>query len=92
VIDRKLKLLKAIVVGNSGRKTVLVEVPSLGVHSKYQKVIKKIKKIMVYDEHDSSKLGQSILILPIRPKSKNKSWKVFKDPSSFDLSKKRSHK
>lgn len=85
MISRKLKLLQATVVSKSGNKTVLVEAYSLGVHSKYQKVIKRAKKIMVHDEYDSSKLGQSIFIFPIKPKSKNKSWKVFNKSSSFEF-------
>ena len=88
MISRKLKLLQAIVVGKSGSKTVLVEVYSLGGHSKYQKVVKRRKKIMVHDEYNSSILGQAIFISSIRPKSKNKSWKVFSSSSSFELIKK----
>lgn len=84
MIRKKNKLLQAKVVGKSGIKTVLAELSSLGVHSKYQKVIKKTKKIMVHDEHNSSKLGQSIFIFSIRPKSKNKSWKIFNHSSSFE--------
>jgi len=86
VIGKKFKLLQAKVIRKSGSKTILAELPSLFVHSKYQKVIKKIKRIMVHDEYNSSKLGQSIFIFPIRPKSKNKSWKVFSRSSSFESS------
>lgn len=84
MIRKKIKLLQAKVVGKSGSKTALVELPSLWVHSKYQKVIKKIKRIMVHDEYNTSKLGQFVFIFPTRPKSRNKSWKVFHNSFSFE--------
>ena len=60
----------------SGEKTVAVEVESVGVHSKYGKVIRSSKNDLVHDEENLSKVGDTVEISEIRPVSKRKSWRV----------------
>lgn len=60
----------------SGEKTVAVEVESVGVHSKYGKVIRSSKNYLVHDEENLSKVGDTVEISEIRPVSKRKSWRV----------------
>ena len=60
----------------SGEKTVAVEVESVGVHSKYGKVIRSSKNYLVHDEENLSKIGDTVEISEIRPVSKRKSWRV----------------
>ncbi len=60
----------------SGEKTVAVEVESVGVHSKYGKVIRSSKNYLVHDEENLSKIGDTVEISEIRPVSKRKTWRV----------------
>ncbi len=76
--ERKLKTLTAVVVSNSGDKSVKVVIDFKVKHPKYGKYIKRRTKIGVHDEHNQSGVGDVVEIAECRPHSKTKSWRLVK--------------
>lgn len=67
---------KGVVVSDKMAKTVVVAVDSLKTHSKYQKKYKSTKRYKAHDEEGKYKLGDVVEIVPCRPISKDKRYKV----------------
>ena len=67
---------KGIVVSDKMTKTVVVAVDSLKTHAKYQKKYKSTKKYKAHDEEGKYKMGDVVEIVPCRPISKDKRYKV----------------
>jgi small subunit ribosomal protein S17 len=76
--ERKLKTLTAVVVSNSGDKSVKVTIDFKVKHPKYGKYIKRRTKIGVHDEHNQSGVGDLVEITECRPHSKTKSWRLVR--------------
>ncbi|MFN3567558.1 MAG: 30S ribosomal protein S17 [Caldimicrobium sp.] len=72
----KRKEMIGVVVSDKMDKTVVVMVERLIKHPLYGKYIKKRKKYMAHDEHNSCKIGDKVLIEETRPLSKKKRWRV----------------
>lgn len=72
----KRKEFVGVVVSDKMDKTVVVMVERLVKHPLYGKYIKKRKKFMAHDEHNSCKVGDKVLIEETRPLSKRKRWRV----------------
>lgn len=68
---------KGIVVSDKMDKTVVVAVVDFKTHAKYQKKYKSTKKYKAHDEDNKFKVGDSVEIVPCRPVSKDKSYKVM---------------
>jgi len=47
-------------------------------HPKYGKFIKRRSFITVHDENNESAVGDQVQIMPCRPMSKTKQWKILK--------------
>jgi len=62
------------VVGVKMEKTIVVEVESMKVHSKYNKRYKINKKYLVHDEKNEAQVGDKVIFTECRPISKNKRW------------------
>ncbi|OGI29483.1 MAG: 30S ribosomal protein S17 [Candidatus Moranbacteria bacterium RIFOXYA12_FULL_44_15] len=67
---------KGVVVSDKSNKTVVVAVESFKTHSKYLKKIKSTKKYKVHDEENKYKIGDVVEIVPMRPMSKDKYYKI----------------
>lgn len=67
---------KGVVVSDKMTKTVVVAVDTFKTHSKYKKKYKSTKKYKVHDEEGKCKMGDTVEIVPCRPISKDKSYKV----------------
>lgn len=67
---------KGIVVSDKMAKTVVVAVESLKTHPKYRKKYKFTKKYKAHDEEGKYKVGDVVEIVPCRPISKDKCYKV----------------
>ena len=70
------KQLKGVVVESKMDKTAVVEVSRRISHPVYKKYILKTKKYYAHDPNNSSKVGDSVLIVESRPTSNEKM--VFK--------------
>lgn len=69
---------KGIVTKRSGEETLNVEVYEYRTHPKYHKRYRVTRKFLVQDEKKQGNAGDEVLIVPCRPVSKKKSWKLEK--------------
>lgn len=67
---------KGIVISDKMAKTVVVSVESLKTHVKYKKKYKSTKNYKAHDEEGKYKVGDAVEIIPCRPMSKDKRYKV----------------
>ena len=73
------KILTGIVVSDKPNKTVTVMVERKYSHPVLKKVIKVIKNYNAYDENNKFKNGDKVLIIEIKPFSKNKKFQVMEN-------------
>jgi small subunit ribosomal protein S17 len=67
---------KGVVVSDKMTNTIIVSVDDLKTHSKYQKKFKSTKRYKVHVEENKFKVGDVVEIVPCRPISKDKKYKV----------------
>jgi small subunit ribosomal protein S17 len=72
IIARK----KGIVVSDKMAKTIIVAVTEFKTHPKYLKKYKSTNRYKVHDEEGKYKVGDTVEIVPCRPISKDKAYKV----------------
>ena len=70
----RLKFRTGTVIRKPSPKTIVVEYTVTKMHAKYGKRFRLKKRIMVHDEKDQVKVGQSIRAREVRPISKRKRW------------------
>lgn len=68
---------KGIVVSDKMDKTVVVAVTEFKTHPKYRKKFKSTKRYKAHDQENKYKTGDVVEIIPTRPMSKGKSYKVL---------------
>lgn len=66
------------VLSNKMQKTVVVEVERRVLHPRYKKYVRKQTKLYAHDEKNEAKIGDRVVLVPTRPLSKLKRWRVFK--------------
>ncbi len=76
--DRKLKTLTAVVISNSGDKSVKIAIDFKVRHPKYGKYVKRRTKLGVHDEHNQAGTGDVVEIAECRPHSKTKNWRLVR--------------
>ncbi|MFA7208947.1 MAG: 30S ribosomal protein S17 [Parcubacteria group bacterium] len=67
---------KGVVVSDKMAKTVVVAVDSFKTHPKYHKKYKSTKRYKAHDEDGRYKTGDVVEIIPCKPMSKDKRYKV----------------
>ena len=67
---------KGVVVSDKMEKTIVVAVTEFKAHPKYKKKYKSTKRYKVHDEENKYKVGDAVEIVPCRPISKDKAYKV----------------
>jgi len=67
---------KGVVTNDKMDKTVVVSVASFKTHSKYKKKYKSTKNYKAHDPENKYKVGDVVEIVPCRPISKDKRYKV----------------
>ncbi|MDP6112978.1 MAG: 30S ribosomal protein S17 [Planctomycetota bacterium] len=72
----KTKSLVGVVSSNRMQKSATVEVERLVLHPVVQKYVKRKTKFHVHDEEDTANIGDTVRIIPTRPISKTKNWKL----------------
>ena len=78
VQNKKLKTVSAVVISNSGNKSIKVAIDFKVRHPKYGKYIKRRTKLAVHDEHNQAGLGDLVEVAQCRPHSKTKSWRLVR--------------
>ena len=74
--DKKVKTLMAVVVSNSGDKSIKVAIDRKIKHPKYGKYVGRRTKFGVHDENNLADVGDVVEIAQCRPCSKTKSWRL----------------
>jgi small subunit ribosomal protein S17 len=62
----------------SGNKTIRVDVDSLTKHPLYHKYVHKRTRLAVHDPESIAVVGDLVEIVPCRPISKNKTWRLVR--------------
>jgi small subunit ribosomal protein S17 len=74
---RGARTLTGRVVSSKMQKTIAVEVERLIKHPAYGKYIRRTTKLLAHDESGSSREGDLVTIIPCRPMSRRKSWRLL---------------
>ncbi|MCS7258044.1 MAG: 30S ribosomal protein S17 [candidate division WOR-3 bacterium] len=72
------KTVIGTVLSNKMNKTVVVQVERLVLHPRVKKYIRKRTKLYAHDENNEAKIGDKVMLVPTRPLSKLKRWRVIK--------------
>ena len=71
------RTLTGRVVSDKMVKTVAVEIERLIRHPRYGKHVRRTTKLLAHDENAESHVGDLVTIVPCRPLSKRKSWRLL---------------
>jgi len=75
---RMLRMCTGVVASISGRKTVSVRVETLVKHERYGKYLRRRARYAVHDPKSEAAVGDIVEIVPCRPVSKRKSWRLVR--------------
>lgn len=75
--QKKRRQLIGVIVSTKMQKTVVVEVPTLKTHPKYQKKYLVSRKFKAHDPFGYWKEGDKVVIEETKPISKDKCWRVL---------------
>jgi len=68
----------------SGNKTIRVDLDNLTKHPLYHKYVHKRTRLAVHDPENTAVVGDLVEIVPCRPISKNKTWRLVRIISHDD--------
>lgn len=74
---KKLKSQIGIVVSDKMNKTTVVRLENFTTHKLYKKIIKHRRKVKAHDPKNVAKVGDKVKILPTRPLSKGKRYRII---------------
>jgi len=64
------------VVSDKMMKTRVVLIERVYRHPRYERVVRRSKRLKAHDETNASKVGDRVLIEEARPLSKEKRWRI----------------
>jgi small subunit ribosomal protein S17 len=67
---------RGVVVSDKGDKTIVVEIQTVRIHTKYKKVVRRSSKLHAHDESNSAGIGDVVRVIETRPLSKTKRWRL----------------
>jgi len=70
------KVREGLVVSDKMDKTVVVAVEDRVKHALYGKVMRRTSKLKAHDEQNAAGVGDRVLLMETRPKSKTKRWRL----------------
>ncbi|HXJ77957.1 MAG TPA: 30S ribosomal protein S17 [Candidatus Methylomirabilis sp.] len=70
------KTREGVVVSDKMTKTRVVLIERVYRHPRYERVVRRSKKLKAHDEANASKAGDRVLIEETRPLSKEKRWRI----------------
>jgi small subunit ribosomal protein S17 len=70
------KTREGVVVSDKMTKTRVVLIERVYRHPRYERVIRRSKRLKAHDETNASKMGDRVLIEETRPLSKDKRWRI----------------
>jgi small subunit ribosomal protein S17 len=75
-LKKPARALTGKVVSNKMDKTIAVEIERLIKHERYGKYIRRTTKLLAHDENKEAREGDTVSIVPCRPLSRRKSYKL----------------
>ena len=66
------------VVSTAMDKTAVVQIERRAIHPIYRKILRRHKKYLAHDERNECTVGDTVEILPCRPMSARKRFRVFR--------------
>jgi small subunit ribosomal protein S17 len=76
VVRKAPRPLTGVVVSVAMDKSAVVQIETRKKHPKYRKTIRRHKKYLVHDEENSTSVNDVVEIMPTRPLSKRKRWRI----------------
>lgn len=70
------KTRAGVVVSDKMMKTRVVLIERVYRHPRYERVVRRTKRLKAHDETNASKVGDRVLIEETRPLSKEKRWRI----------------
>jgi small subunit ribosomal protein S17 len=70
------KTREGVVVSDKMTKTRVVLIERVYRHPRYERVVRRTKRLKAHDETNASKVGDRVLIEETRPLSKEKRWRI----------------
>ena len=67
-----------VVVSDKMQKTITVKVERLVKHPQYKKYVKKFSTFYAHDEKEEASVGDKVELVPSRPLSKLKRWRLLR--------------
>jgi small subunit ribosomal protein S17 len=58
------------------QKTRVVRVERVYRHPRYERVVRRARKVKAHDERNESRVGDRVLIEETRPLSRDKRWRI----------------
>jgi small subunit ribosomal protein S17 len=72
--DRKTR--EGVVVSDAMQKTRVVRIERVYRHPRYERVVRRAKRVKAHDEANESRVGDRVLIEETRPLSREKRWRI----------------
>jgi len=70
------KTREGVVVSDKMTKTRVVLIERVYRHPRYERVVRRTKRLKAHDETNASKMGDRVLLEETRPLSKEKRWRI----------------
>jgi small subunit ribosomal protein S17 len=67
---------EGVVVSDKMTKTRVVLIERVYRHPRYERVVRRTKRLKAHDEANASKVGDRVLLEETRPLSKEKRWRI----------------
>ena len=77
-MNKQEKSIICNVVSTKGQQTVVIEVTRLYRHPLYKKQIRRTRRLAAHNESMELLVGDKIMVVPTRPMSRTKHYKVSK--------------
>ena len=71
------RTLTGRVVSHKMQKTIAVEIERLVRHPTYGKYVRRTTRLLAHDESGNSREGDLVTLVPCRPMSRRKSWRLL---------------
>ena len=65
-----------VVTSDARSRTITVKIDRTFRHPRYGKIVSTAKKVYVHDQDDDARMGDRVLIMETRPRSKTKRWRL----------------
>ncbi len=82
--EKKQKIVRGVVISDSGDKSIKVQIDYKVKHPRYGKYINRRTKLGVHDEENVAGVGDTVEIVESRPFSKTKNWQLVNVVSKAD--------